>query len=76
MSKKEKNLITINDIEYNVDDFTDEQKIMLNHINDLGRKLDNARFNLDQLNIGREAFIQRLSVSLDEAIIEAEEAEE
>ena len=76
MSKKEKNLITVNDIEYNVDDFTDEQKIMLNHINDLGRKLDNARFNLDQLNIGREAFIQRLSVSLDEAIIEAEEAAE
>jgi len=76
MSKNEKNLITVNDIEYNVDDFTDEQKIMLNHINDLGRKLDNARFNLDQLNIGREAFIQRLSVSLDEAIIEAEEAAE
>jgi hypothetical protein len=76
MSKNEKNLITVNDIEYNVDDFTDEQKIMLNHINDLGRKLDNARFNLDQLSIGREAFIQRLSVSLDEAIVEAEEAEE
>jgi hypothetical protein len=76
MSKKEKNLITINDKEHNIDDFTDEQKIMLNHINDLGRKLDNARFNLDQLSIGREAFIQRLSVSLDEAIVEAEEAEE
>ena len=76
MSKNEKNLITINDKEHNIDDFTDEQKIMLNHINDLGRKLDNARFNLDQLNIGREAFIQRLSVSLDEAIVEAEEAAE
>jgi len=66
MGKNEKNLITINDIEYNVDDFTDEQKIMLNHVNDLGRKLDNARFNLDQLNIGREAFILRLSTSLEE----------
>ena len=66
MSKNEKNLITVNDIEYNVDDFTDEQKIMLNHVNDLGRKLDNARFNLDQLNIGREAFILRLSTSLEE----------
>ena len=49
MSKNEKNLITINDKEHNIDDFTDEQKIMLNHINDLSRKLDNARFNLDQL---------------------------
>lgn len=72
MSKNEKNLITINDKEHNIEDFTDEQKIMLNHINDLGRKLDNARFNLDQLNIGREAFIQHLSVSLDKAIVEVE----
>jgi len=76
MGKNEKNLITINEKEYNVDEFTQEQMIALNHINDLGRKLDNARFNLDQLNVGREAFIQRLSVSLDEAIVEAEEAAE
>ena len=66
MSKKEKNLITINDKEYNVGDFTDEQKIMLNHINDLGRKLDNARFNLDQLAVGRDAFVARLATSLEE----------
>ena len=66
MSKKEKNLITINDKEYNIDDFTDEQKIMLNHINDLGRKLDNARFNLDQLAVGRDAFVARLATSLEE----------
>ena len=73
MSKKEKNLITINDKEYNVDEFTQEQMVALNHINDLGRKLDNARFNLDQLNIGREAFIQHLSVSLEAPVEEASE---
>ena len=38
---------------------------MLNHINDLGRKLDNATFNLDQLNVGREAFVNRLVASLN-----------
>ena len=65
MSKNEKNLITINDKEHNIDDFTDEQKIMLNHINDLSRKLDNARFNLDQLAVGRDAFVVRLSTSLE-----------
>lgn len=65
MSKKEKNLITINDKEYNIDDFTNEQKIMLNHINDLARKRDNATFNLDQLNVGREAFVNRLIASLE-----------
>ncbi len=65
MGKNEKNLITINDKEYNIEDFTDEQKTMLNHVNDLGRKLDNARFNVDQLAVGRDAFIARLVNSLE-----------
>ncbi len=65
MGKNEKSLITINDVEYNIEDFTDEQKIMLNHVNDLGRKLDNARFNVDQLSVGREKFIEMLASSLE-----------
>jgi hypothetical protein len=65
MGKNEKNLITVNNTEYNIEDFTDEQKIMLNHVNDLGRKLDNARFNVDQLAVGRDAFIARLVNSLE-----------
>jgi hypothetical protein len=60
MSKNEKNLITVNDTEYFVEDMTDEQRTMLNHINDLGRKMDNARFNLDQLAVGRDAFVNML----------------
>jgi hypothetical protein len=65
VGKNEKNLITINDVEYNVNDFTDDQKTMLNHVNDLSRKLDNARFNVDQLAVGRDAFIARLVNSLE-----------
>ena len=65
MSKNEKNLITVNDIEYNVDDFTDAQKTMLNHVSDLDRKLGSAQFNLDQLNVGREAFVGMLASSLE-----------
>ncbi len=65
MGKNEKSLITINDVEYNIEDFTDEQKTMLNHVNDLGRKLDNARFNVDQLSVGREKFIEMLASSLE-----------
>jgi hypothetical protein len=65
MGKNEKNLITINEKEYNVDEFTQEQMVALNHINDLGRKLDNARFNVDQLNVGREAFVNMLASSLE-----------
>ena len=73
MAKNEKTPITVNDIEYIVEDMTDEQKTMLNHVNDLGRKLDNARFNLDQLNVGREAFVNMLARSLEEPAQEAAE---
>jgi len=73
MSKNEKNLITVNDIEYNVEDFTDAQKTMLNHITDLDRKLGSSQFNLDQLNVGRDAFVKMLANSL-EAILEEEAA--
>lgn len=66
MGKDKKNLITVNDIEYNVDDFTDAQKTMLNHVSDLDRKLGSAQFNLDQLNVGREAFVKMLAGSLEE----------
>ena len=72
MAKKEKNTIKVNDVEYNLDDFTDEQKVLLNHVQDLDRKLANAQFNLDQLMVGREAFIVRLANSL-EAVEDAEE---
>ena len=49
---------------------TDQQKIMINHITDLDRKLSSTQFNLDQLKIGREAFINMLAKSLEEPPVE------
>jgi hypothetical protein len=66
MGKNEKTPITVNDIEYLVEDMSDGQRTMLNHINDLGRKMENARFNLDQLAVGREAFVKMLADSLEQ----------
>jgi len=74
MGKNEKTPITINDKEYFVEDLTQEQQTMLNHINDLDRKLSSARFNLDQLSIGRDAFVNMLAKSV-EVTEEEEEAE-
>ena len=65
MAKDEKKTITVNKVEYNLDDFTQEQAILLNHVQDLDRKLSNAQFNLDQLMVGREAFVARLAASLE-----------
>jgi len=75
MGKNEKTPITINDKEYMVEDLTIEQQTMLNHIQDLDRKLANAHFNVDQLNVGRNAFVQLLADSV-EAVEDAEVVDE
>ena len=65
MGKNEKTPVTINDVEYFVEDLTDQQRTMLNHIQDLERKLASTRFNVDQLTVGRDAFINMLTQSLE-----------
>jgi cell division protein ZapA (FtsZ GTPase activity inhibitor) len=65
MAKDEKKTITVNDKQYNVDDLTEQQVAMVNHIQDLDRKLANARFNVDQLTVGREAFVNMLAKALE-----------
>ena len=65
MAEKQKNVITVNEKEYNVDDMTDKQKVMLAHVQDLERKINTTRFNLDQLIVGREAFAVDLANDLE-----------
>ena len=64
MGKQKKTPVVINNKEQFAEDLTDQQKSMLNHIQDLDRKLKSAKFNVDQLSVGREAFISMLSKSL------------
>ena len=66
MGKDKKNLITIDDTEYDIDEMSDQQRTILNHVADLERKLSSARFNLDQLEVGRQAFLNMLKTSLAE----------
>ena len=75
MGKNEKTPITVNDKQYFVEDFNDQQQAMVNHITDLDRKISNARFNLDQLAFGREAFVSALAQTLSGTEEQEEEAE-
>ena len=75
MGKNEKTPLTINNKEYFIEDLTDEQKVMFNHVADLDRKLSSARFNLDQLSVGRDTFANMLAQSV-EAPVEAEIVDE
>ena len=76
MGKDEKTPITVNDKEYILEDFTDRQRALLNHINDLDRKIGNSQFNLEQLSFCRTKFIEDLAQDLEseEQVEEAEEA--
>ena len=65
MTEKQANVITINDKDYTEDQLTDQQKVIINHIGDLDRKIRSAQFNLDQLSVGREAFVKMLNDTLE-----------
>ena len=66
MAKKEKEkLINIFDKEYKESDLSDEQKAMVNHIDDLSRKIAASDFNLIQLKFGRQAFVDALRIDLE-----------
>jgi hypothetical protein len=66
MGKDEKTPITVNEKDYFIEDMTDEQVTCINHIKDLDRKLSSARFNVDQLSVGRDAFVNMLAASLEQ----------
>jgi|TARA_R110000850_G_scaffold192621_1_gene319433 hypothetical protein len=66
MSKKQKEqTITINDKEYKVSDLSQDQLTYINHINDLDRKIVSSQFNLDQLSVGKNAFMNALNQTLE-----------
>jgi hypothetical protein len=65
MGKNEKTPVTIDGIEYKYEDMTQEQQMFLNHVADLDRKLESAKFNVDQLQVGRNAFFALLKQALE-----------
>ena len=69
--KKEKPVINLDGKEYIIEDLTDEQKMMVNHINDIQNKQASNGFIADQLRVGHDAFAKMLKESL-----ESEEAKE
>lgn len=64
MGQDKKTPVTIDDVEYIYEQMTQPQQMMVNHIDDLNRKISSSQFNLDQLNVGREAFVKMLKESL------------
>tara|TARA_R110001599_G_scaffold295626_1_gene499812 strand:+ start:412 stop:630 length:219 start_codon:yes stop_codon:yes gene_type:complete len=68
MSKKQKDnsneTISINGEDHKLADLSSEQIAMINHVQDLDRKIGTSQFNLEQLQFGKEAFMNRLNQTL------------
>ena len=70
MAKKQKEMpkeqiITLFDKEYKESELSDEQKVMINHVADLERKIQSSEFNLQQLRFGKQAFVDALQASVE-----------
>ena len=78
MAKKQKempkeNVITLFDKEYKESELSDEQKVMINHVADLERKIQSSEFNLQQLRFGKQAFVDALQASVDKQSEESDQ---
>tara|TARA_R110000823_G_scaffold7600_2_gene27813 strand:- start:577 stop:795 length:219 start_codon:yes stop_codon:yes gene_type:complete len=71
MGNNTKTPLTIDGVEFAFEDMTPEQQTLVNHVADLDRKLASARFNTDQLQVGRDAFFSMLKSKLEVTDVEA-----
>ena len=60
--------VSIEGKEYQLDDFTQEQRVMLEHCMDLDRKIGSCQFQFDQLRVGKDAFLKMLQQSLESTV--------
>ena len=63
--ENKKTPIKVDEVEYMYEDMTQEQQSLVNHIEDLSRKINSSQFNLDQLRVGQQAFVNLLKESLN-----------
>jgi hypothetical protein len=65
-----KTQITIDAVDYFLEDLTEEQQKLFQHCLDLDRKIGSAQFQIDQLSVGKQAFFNMLKDSLNkEAVV-------
>lgn len=68
-----KDIITVEDKEYDVAELTEEQKVCVAHLRNLNTKATNLRMDLDQLQTAYNVYSNTLTASLlEEANAEAE----
>ena len=46
---------------------TEKQQALVSHVADLDRKINSTAFNLDQLSVGKGAFLEMLKKELEDS---------
>ena len=69
---EEKNIIIINDKEYDIADLNQNQQYFIAQIKDLEAKENNLKFQLDQVTVAKDSFTQALIKSVEEVKDETE----
>jgi hypothetical protein len=72
MANKQPQIVNIDGTEYDAANFNENQLLLLNHTIDLDRKIGSTQFQLQQLNVGKDAFLTMLKEALKEQPAEAE----
>ena len=62
---EEQKVITIDDVEYTWDQLNDAAKHFINQIGSLDQKIRGASLNIEQMQVGRQGYIDRLKEQLD-----------
>ena len=57
-------VITIDGTEYDANNFNEQEVAYLNHLMDLDRKIGSTQFQLQQLMVGKDAFLNMLKAEL------------
>jgi len=65
MANQQPQIVTIDGVEHKIEDMTEQQTMLLNHVADLERKIGSTKFQLDQLQVGRDAFFTMLKAALE-----------
>ena len=60
-------MITIDGTEYTEEQLTDTQKYLVAQVQDIQGKMQNLQFQLDQLNVAKDAFSNQIVTSVREA---------
>ena len=68
--EEQKQTVVISGEEHNVEDLSQEQVVLLNHVADLENKIRQISFNLEQANGGRNHFMGLLTASFEAKVEE------